>query len=314
MEYQSVIAKKGRRSIVRALRIEDLELIITGRLLRTIRLKEEWDTDVTDPESLVRAMKSQKVRADLFTFAQRLPHTTPAFKYHMDLESVAALPISSYDHWWAKQVNYRVRTKIRKSIKQGVVVRKVPFDDDLVRGIHGIYNETPVRQGKPFWHFGKSLEETKEVNSTFLDRADFIGAYLGDELIGFIKLVYADNYARFMQILVKNAARDKAPMNALIDEAVRICAQKGIPFLKYDKLIYGSKGIDTLAEFKLHNGFLGYELPRYHIPLSLKGRIALALNLHKSLKMILPSWVTKTAIAWRKKYYSKKDASRQDAE
>jgi hypothetical protein len=314
MEDRSASSKRGKRIVVNAFRVNNFELIITGKLFRKARVKEEWDTDINEPEDLIRELKSRRVRADLFTFVQRLPHLTPQFNYRMDLESVAAIPITTYEQWWTKQVNYRVRTKVRKSIKQGVAVRIVDFNDELVRGIQDIYNETPVRQGKPFWHYGKSFEETKKINSTYLERADFIGAYLGDELIGFIKLVYADHFARFMQIIVKNAYRDKAPMNALIAKSVEICAQKGIPFLKYDKLIYGSKGIDTLAEFKLHNGFRGYDLPRYYIPLSAKGKFVLSLNLHKGLKAILPRWLAKTALALRKKYYEKWSRSKKEAE
>jgi len=314
MEYQSAISKRGKRIVVDAVKVNNLELIITGKLLRRARIKEEWDADIDEPEKLIRELKSRRVRADLFTFVQRLPHLTPQFDYRMDLENVAAIPISTYEQWWTKQVNHRVRTKVRKSVKRGVVVRIVEFDDELVRGIREIYNETPIRQGKPFWHYGKSFDEIKAANSTYLDRADFIGAYLGNELIGFIKLVYADNFARFMQIIVKNAHRDKAPMNALLAKSVEICADKGIPYLTYDKLIYGSKGIDTLAEFKLNNGFLGYDLPRYYIPLSAKGNIILKLNLHKSLKAILPRRVARAALALRKKYYEKRTGSKQELE
>lgn len=305
MEYKSVISIRGKRTVVDAVRINDIEFTITGKFFRTVRVKEEWDTDIREPEDLIHELKSRRVRADLFSFVQRLPHTTPAFNYRMDLDSVAAIPIGTYEQWWTKQVNHRVRTKVRKSIKQGVTVRMVEFTDDLVRGIQEIYNETPIRQGKPFWHYGKSFDETKEINSTYLDRADFIGAYLGDELIGFIKLVYTDNFARFMQIIVKNAHRDKAPMNALMAKSVEICAQKGIPYLRYDKLIYGSKGVDSLAEFKLNNGFQGYDLPRYYVPLSAKGKIIVRLKLYKGLKKILPRWLVRTALALRGKFYKK---------
>ena len=39
---------------------------------------------------------------------------------------------------------------MRRAEKRGVVVREVPFDDDLVRGIVEIYDETPIRQGGPY--------------------------------------------------------------------------------------------------------------------------------------------------------------------
>ena len=68
-------------------------------------------------------------------------------------------------------------------------LREVPFDDVLVKGIWEIYNETPVRQGREFPHYGKDLETVHREEATFLDRSVFIGAFLQERLIGFVKLV-----------------------------------------------------------------------------------------------------------------------------
>ena len=45
---------------------------------------------------------------------------------------------------------------------------RVPFTDDFVHGIMDIYDETPVRQGRSFWHYKKSFEggETKPILPT----------------------------------------------------------------------------------------------------------------------------------------------------
>src|SRR6202007_3187530 len=106
--------------------------------------------------------------------------------------------------------------------KRGVNVKIAQFDDEFVRGIQGIYNESPVRQGRRFWHFGKNFETVKRENATYLDRSDFIGAYFNDELIGFIKIVYVDCIATLMQILAKEEHHDGRPMNALLAKAVEL--------------------------------------------------------------------------------------------
>ena len=47
-------------------------------------------------------------------------------------------------------------------------MRRVPFDDALVRGISRIYDETPTRQGRRFWHYGKDLDAAKaRLTETF---------------------------------------------------------------------------------------------------------------------------------------------------
>jgi len=273
---------------------------LKGRFIKTAQIWREWDVDVDDPEAIVRAIADSGIRADLFTFAQRLPHTKPRFPYHMEMDNVAAIPISTYEEWWENQVNRRVRLKVRKSVREGVRIEKVEYDDDFVRGIMRIYNESPVRQGRAFRHFGKSFEETKEANGTYLDRADIFGAYYGEELIGFLKIVYGKEFARTMGIMGKIAHRDKAPMNALIAKAVETCVGKGVPYLTYGRYFYGHKGADSFSDFKRYNGFLKYDLPRYYVPLSALGRIALMLNLHKGLKAALPGWLIKPLLRLRK--------------
>lgn len=288
MKYKGPIRVQGKQKIIDIFKVDGHEFITTGKLYRTARAKAEWDIDVDNPRAVIHEMKSEKIRADIFTFVQRLPHTKPIFGYRMELDNIAAIPISTYEHWWTKQVTQEARNKVRKALKKGVTIRPVEFDDDFVGGIMEIYREAPLRRGAPFTHYKKSFDETKRANATFLERADFIGAYFGDELIGFVKLVHTRGYTRVMGILGKQAHKDKAPVNALIAKAVEICAQKKSPFFSYGKMVYGSKGVDSLARFKKENGFMMYKLPRYFIPLSLKGKIILALNLHKSFREILP--------------------------
>jgi hypothetical protein len=83
-----------------------------------------------------------------------------------------------------------------------------------------------------------------------------------------------------MQIVSMIRHRDKAPTNALIAQTVRSCAERGISHLWYANFSYGKKQRDSLADFKLHNGFQKVKLPRYYIPLTVVGRIALSLGLH----------------------------------
>ena len=266
------------------------DLQVDGRLMRIAHLRAEKYDFIDDPEAAVEALRKVGTRVDVFTFVQKLPDVLPRYKYLMEWDNLAAVPLTSYDHWWTKQVNNKTRNMVRRAEKLGVTAREVPFDDALVRGISAIYNESPTRQGKPFWHYGKSLEEVRDGNGTYLDRSVFVGAFLGESLIGFAKLVSdeARTLGGLMQIVSMVQHRDKAPTNALIAQAVRSCADRGLSHLVYSNFSYGNKHSDSLSDFKEHNGFLKIEVPRYYIPLTRAGRVALRAGLHHKLVDRIP--------------------------
>jgi hypothetical protein len=269
------------------------DIAINGGLLRIARLTAEKYEYLDDPKAALDALRESGARIDLFTFMQKLPHTSPNHDYPMEWDNLAALSVSTFDDWWTKQINGKTRNMVRRAEKKGVVVREVRFDEALVRGISAIYNESPTRQGKAFKHHGKDLDAVGRENGTFLDRSVFIGAFLGDELIGFAKLVSDEHrdQAALMQVVSMIQHRDSAPTNALIAQAVRSCAERGIPYLVYANFAYGSKQRDSLTDFKQHNGFRRIDLPRYYIPLTLAGRAALRFGLHHPLAEHIPERV-----------------------
>jgi hypothetical protein len=266
------------------------EVQVEGGLIRIARLAADGYEFLEEPETALDPLRKSGVRIDLFTFTQKLPPTSPKYRYPMEWDNVAALPVSTFDHWWTQQINAKTRNMVRKAEKGGISIREVLFDDALVQGISAIYNESPIRQGKRFRHYGKDLETVRRGNGTFPDRSVFLGAFLEGGLIGFAKLVSCEDkgQAGLMQIVSMIQHRDKAPTNALIAQAVRSCAERGIPYLVYAKFSYGKKRGDSLSDFKRHNGFQRIELPRYYVPLTLAGRMALRLGLHHRLADRVP--------------------------
>ena len=264
--------------------------LIEGKLIRIARLDAEGYDFLDDPEAALEIIRKSRTGADLFTFTQKLSDTWPKYSYPMEWDNMAALRVTTFDDWITKQIDFKARNKARKAGKNGVVVQEVPFDENLVKGISAIYNETPVRQGKAFWHYGKDLAAVRSMNATFMDRSIFIGALFEGNLIGFVKLVTSEDRSQggLMQIVSMIQQRDKAPTNALIAQAVRSCADRGISHLWYANFSYGKKQEDSLAEFKRHNGFQKIDVPRYFIPLTLRGRIALKLGLHHKANDWIP--------------------------
>jgi hypothetical protein len=265
------------------------EIRVDGSLVRIARLDGEGYQFLDCPDAALPNLRKSRTRIDVFTFIQRISDNPPKYEFPMEWDNVASLRVSSLDHWMARQIDPSTRNKIRKATKNGVTTREVRFDDALVEGISAIYNESPVRQGKRFWHYGKDLDTVRRMNYTFSDRSIFLGAFLGSDLIGFAKLVADETWSQagLMQIVSMIRHRDKAPTNALIAEAVRSCAQRKIPYLWYANFSYGKKH-DSLADFKRHNGFQKVALPRYYIPLTAIGRMALRFGLHREVRDRVP--------------------------
>ena len=274
---------KGRPARIDCLEIEGQTYVYSKGLATVLQLEDEWYEDVQNPDAVVAALKDSQVNADIFTFWQRLPDIEPRFDFHMEWESIAALPIKSFHCWWTTQVKSRTRNLIRKAEKAGVTIREAAYDDDFVRGMAAIFNETPVRQGRRFWHYAKDFATVKGQFSRYLFREDLIGAYYRGDLIGFIMLGNAGRYAVTGQIISKIEHRDKSINNALIAKAVEVCQRKRLPYLVY--LHWGS---GSLAEFKRRCGFEETRVPRYYVPLTERGRLVLSLGLHRGWKELLP--------------------------
>lgn len=272
------------------LKFDNRALVINGRVCRVAHLDAEDYKFPANPEAVVAALRESKAPVDIFTFMQKLPETAPKYPYPVEMDNMAVLPVTTFDNWWSKQIGFKARNKAKQAGKKGISIRETPFDDDLARGIWEIYNECPVRQERRFPHYGKSLQAVHAMSATYLDSSVFIGAYEGEKLIGFIKLTMDDSgsQAGIMHIVSMLQHRDKAPTNALVAQAVRSCADRGVSYLVYSKFAYGKKLTSSLSEFKERNAFARVDIPRYYVPLTRWGSMALAMGLHHRLADRIP--------------------------
>lgn len=286
---------------------------VRGRLLRIARVDAEGFRFLENPEPVLENLRKSRPRIDILTFVQRLPETSPKYSYPMEWDNVAALPVSTFDNWWKLQIDGKTRNMVRRAEKKGLVTREVPFDDVLVRGIWEVYNECPVRQGRPFRHFGKDIETVRSMSATFLEDSVFIGAFLDSQLIGFAKLTVNESrsQAAVMHIVAMVQHRDKAATNALIAESVKTCARLNVPYLVYSNFAYGKKQHDSLSDFKKNNGFQKIDVPRYYVPLTRLGGLAVRFGLHHSLLDRIPEPVRAGYRKLRGAWYNQELPSRQ---
>jgi hypothetical protein len=232
----------------------------------------------------------------------------------MEWDNLAVLPITTFDHWWTDVLGFKGRNKAKQAEKKGVKVREIPFDDVLIHGIWQIYNETPIRQGKRFPHYGMPLEDVRPYAGTFPDNSVFIGAFFENDLIGFAKLTIDESgtQAGLMHIVSTIHHRDKAPTNALIAQAVKSCAERHVPYLVYSNFAYGNKQRDSLSDFKERNGFQRIDVPRYYVPMTRIGDLAFRLGMHHKLIERLPEPLIEKLRNYRAGWYSRKMQSSQD--
>jgi hypothetical protein len=292
---------RGKAARVPAAEIEGRTILVKGRWIKRASIRDEDLVEgelVGNPAAFIAELKRSGLQADVLTFFQRPPDVKPRFPYDVEWENYAVVPVTTYEAWWEK-LPQEARKNTRRAAKRGVEVKVAAFDDELARGIHKICSETPVRQGRPFWHYGKDFETVKREHATYVERSEFIGAYFENELIGFIKMVYVDRLAAILAILALNSHHDKRPMNALLAKAMEVCVQKGVGWLVYGNYIYGNKTDDSLVEFKRRNGFERLDFPRYYLPLTLKGRIYVALRLYRGAVGLLPAPVLRLVLKIR---------------
>ncbi len=300
------ISVRGRWVNVPAIDINGQTLVVHGKRIRIARLHDEdyLAHGVIDPAECIRILKERhaEIGADIFHFSQREPDIQPHFEYPAELRSLAAANVSSYDAWWQK-VSHGTKCNIRQAKKRGVEVRVQVFNDDLVRGIVSIQNENPIRQGRRFYHYGKPFEQVKRDHGSFLDSCDFICAYVGEELIGFLKLIYRGETATIMQLNSKLTYQQKRPTNALLEKAVELCASRGVSYLVYGDLSLWNKRDSSLRDFKLRNGFEEMSVPSYYVPLTPWGSFCVRSKLYRGLFGMLPGSVISAGLEMRRRWY-----------
>jgi hypothetical protein len=307
IKNRTEIRVRGRAVWAPSVQLEGRTVVVTGKWLRIASVQDEdlWEGETApNAQSFISKLKTQPLGADIFTFSQRIPDTEPRYSFHMEWENAAALSITTYEHWWRKCTEYSIRKAVNKAKKCGVAARVVNFSDEFVEGVCRIYAESPARQGRAFWHYKKDFQTVKHELATYLDRSVFLGVFFENCLIGSMKITYVGPTASIMQIFCSQGHFDKRPNNALIAKAVEVCELESKSPLIYGNFLYHD--VDTtLTEFKRRNGFQPVPLPRYYVPMTLKGALALKFGLHRGLVGCVPPALVKRYRSIRGAWYAR---------
>ncbi len=247
---------------------------------------QEYEKNIVPTDIFVEKLEDRGV--DIFTFLERkwcCPIANATSAWIKNEDNVGLLEIKDYDGWW-NSVGKKTRNMVRRAEKSGVKVDVVEPNAEFSEGVWKIYNETPIRQERAFSHYGES-KETVSRNLSAVQNSTFIGAFLDEDLVGFIQIIYGDSIAIISQILSMQKHWDKSVNNALLAKAVEVCASKGERWLMYGRI--GNH--PSLDKFKESNGFSKFPITRYYVPLTWKGRVAMRLGLHMDFKDALPQWL-----------------------
>jgi hypothetical protein len=273
------------------------------------KFQEETEYLNNAPLSGTFLEKLDERNADIFTFVERkwcCPISNVPSNWSKTEDNVALLKIIPYEEWLAK-VGKKTRNMVRKAEKSGVRTEIVEASEQLAEGIWKVYNETPVRQGRAFSHYGEPLKDVVALVRSARNSI-FIGSFFEGELVGFVQLMRGDQVVVMAQILSLQKYWDKAVNNALLAKAVEVCAEHKDPWLMYGRM--GNH--PSLDAFKESNGFSKLVLNRYYLPLTRKGKISIKLGMHRTLKDTLPeglkntlipmfNWISRTMIQIRRK-------------
>ena len=165
------IRMKGRWVTVPSLDIHGKTFYTTGTWMRIARVRSEemMEDELSNPTSYIEELKgsgSKMLKADIFTFPQKLPSTELKYPYPFERESVATIHLTSFNQWW-ESLPQETRKNVRRSAKRGVVVRIAKFDDDLIRGIREVNDDSPMRQGMRNAYYGKDPRRPEDCTASF---------------------------------------------------------------------------------------------------------------------------------------------------
>lgn len=314
LKDQEKISIRGQVRGVDSVRVGSVSVIAGKRgMLRAAFVKDEdfvAPSDLPHPEDVVSAVTKSKLKVDVVVVGQDFRRPQPLYEnLSHEIDNVAGIELAGYEEW-LKGLSQSTRRNVRLAERRGVEIRVSDYSEEFASGIKGVDDECSVRQGRPFWHYGKPLTAVFQENGTYRDSSDFIGAYYDGEMIGFIKVVNVGGLSRIMQILGMTTHFDKKPMFALVAKAVELACAREATHLTYCKYEYDGQPDSTIAEFKRRLSFEKYEYPLYVVPVNAKGRLGVRMGAHKGLGALLPQPVIDRARRLRERICRGRSSSR----
>ena len=109
-------------------------------------MKNGGRRDLEAPETFIAKLRESRLKADILTFAQRPPDTTPKFNEPFEWDN-SAIADACFQDWWENAASGIEQKRQARRQARGVV-RVVPFDDELVKESKGFITKPPSARGR----------------------------------------------------------------------------------------------------------------------------------------------------------------------
>jgi len=118
-EYIEIRAQ-GRTLRVPSSVINGRRVISRGKWLKVAAVQDEDFIEgevIQDPADFVAKLKAEEISADIFTFVQKLPDTTPKYQYRLEWDNVAAIPTTTCEEWSKQRLSQRLGAVSERTIE-----------------------------------------------------------------------------------------------------------------------------------------------------------------------------------------------------
>jgi hypothetical protein len=172
-------------------------------------------------------------------------------------ESTTVYPLAildvgaGHEAYW-QRIGPKGRNMVRKAEKAGYGCREFAWNDHL-HDIHAVNISMPERGGRPMHASYLEWPAPATPDHCALQGRRYFGAFLGNTLVAYIKLVVWGHFSTVLQILGHGAHLHQGIMNAAMNFLAKtLCEESKIGYVNYLTL-RGSR--DSLDSFKKRLGF-----------------------------------------------------------
>ena len=102
-------------------------LMIRGKIIKIASIQGENWTEinfVNNYHELVKLALESNIKADIFTFAQKIPNVKPMHNFFFKFDNIAAIPLTTYQNW-LNSVSSGMRKDLKRSKKHRIYVKVV---------------------------------------------------------------------------------------------------------------------------------------------------------------------------------------------
>src|SRR4051794_3640178 len=106
-------------------RVDGYKLAVSGGFIKSARLYDEYYVSLQNAQSFVSKLRQSNFRPDVFTFMEDISESIAKRSFTWCPQSIAVLPVTTYEKWLRDQIRFKARNKLHKSHRSGVCVRTV---------------------------------------------------------------------------------------------------------------------------------------------------------------------------------------------